>query len=208
MGITCYDVYPQDKNINKMRRILVDRHGFTEKKNHIGPYFSIEAPGLDSWQIKTILQMHGYKYRAYDKRYERASNYRKIYFENNKGPYRCSYCGKHLRADKLEVDHLIPVAKAKSESGVRMLLQICGVRNVNDAKNLVSACHKCNNKKSDKMGLWVVRGVIGRHKSVWAIRDIAVFILVAFAALCVYANFAALKELVQVIIALIQYLQI
>lgn len=199
MATTCYDVYPKDNNINKMRRVLVERHGFTEKKNHIGPYFSIEVPGMDSWQIRTMLKIHGYKYRAYDKRYERASNYRKVFFENNKGPYRCAYCGKRLRPDTLEVDHLIPVAKAKSETSVRALLQICGIRNVNDPKNLVAACHKCNHKKLDHMGFWPIRGAIGRHKIIWTIRDIIITILIATIIYIVLVNFP-IFQMIQVFI--------
>ena len=38
-------------------------------------------------------------------------------------------------------------------------------------ENLVSSCMRCNRRKSDKIGTWVLRGSIGRHKSVWYIRD-------------------------------------
>lgn len=179
MSTLCIDVYPKDRNVNRMRRILVNRHGFSERQNHIGSYFTIDVPDKSSWQIITILKLHGFDYRAYNKRYARASNYRKTFFEENKGPYRCAYCGKRLKADKLEVDHLIPVAKAKSEVSARALLQICGIKNVNDHKNLVASCHRCNHKKLDKMGLWVIRGAIGRHKFVWVVRDIIVFVLLS-----------------------------
>ena len=110
-----------------------------------------------------------------NKNYERGSNYRKTFFSKNKHfRYRCAYCGKRLKEEDVEVDHLIPVGAAKNKLLVRVLLNLCGIHNVNDEKNLVSACRKCNRKKSDKMGLWVIRGAIGRHRIVWILRDVVV----------------------------------
>ena len=43
----------------------------------------------------------------------------------------------------------------------------CG--SVNDIRNLAPACRDCNSKKSDKMGLWVVRGWLGKYKLYWII---------------------------------------
>lgn len=176
--IICFNVYPTKWNLNKMRTILVDDHGFEEKNNQNGPYFYIEVSSLDSWQIKTLLNVKGYKYRSYDKRYERSGSYRKKFFEHYKGPYRCAYCGKRLKDEYIEIDHLIPVAKAKREMGVRTWLHLCGITNVNDVKNLVASCSKCNRKKSDKMGLWVFKGMLGRHKQFWIIRDIIILIII------------------------------
>jgi hypothetical protein len=179
--IVCYEVFPTERNLNKMRSCLVNHHGFKEKKNHVGPYFYLEVSSMDSWMIKSLLKWKRYKFRSFDKRYERSSSYRKAFFENNKGPYRCAYCGRRLKSNDIEVDHLIPVAKAKSKISVRTWLHICGIANVNDPRNLVAACEKCNRKKSDKMGGWVLRGALGRHKIFWTIRNIvliAIFVLV------------------------------
>ena len=167
----CYEVFPNGKNINHMREVLVERHGFVEKKNQRGSYFYIETSSMDAWQMNTVLKARNYKYRTYDKRYERSTNYRKEFFDTHKGPYRCAYCGKRLKDDYIEVDHLIPVSKAKTSTGVRTWLQLCGVKNVNDPKNLVASCKKCNRKKSDNMGHWVIRGAIGRSNTIWVIRD-------------------------------------
>lgn len=176
--IICYEVFPKDRNVEKMRRKLVKRHDFAERHNQYGVYFYKEVSSLHSWQIKTILDINGYKYKSFDKRYSRDTTYRKRFFENNKGPYRCAYCGRRLKSDELEVDHLVPVAKAKESVFARTILHLCGITNVNNHRNLVSSCSRCNGKKSDKMGLWVIRGAIGRHHIVWTIRDIVVTILV------------------------------
>ena len=195
MSTLCIDVYPRDRNVNRMRRILVNRHGFTEKQNHIGSYFTVEVPTKSAWQTTTMLKFHGFEYRSYNKRYARASNYRKTFFEENKGPYRCAYCGKRLSANNLEVDHLIPVAKAKSETSVRALLQICGMKNVNDSKNLVASCHKCNHKKLDKMGFWVIRGFVGRHRIVWTIRDVILTIAIILITYWAFTTFPIIEYL-------------
>jgi 5-methylcytosine-specific restriction endonuclease McrA len=179
MAKVVFDVYPTRKNINSMRRVLVGRHGFQEKENQHGYYFRTEVNSSDVWITRTVLKVHGYKFRCYDNRYERSTNYRKTYFEHNPGPYRCVYCGRRLNYKNIEVDHLIPVGKAKTSHLVRLWLQICGIRNVNDHKNLVCSCKKCNRKKSDKIGFWVVRGAIGRFKVVWVMRDLLIIALFA-----------------------------
>ena len=171
-----------------MRSILVDRHGFVEKQNQYGSYFYTEVSSLDSWQVRTVLRHRSYKYKSFDKRYERNNKYRQEFFEHNKGPYHCAYCGKGLRDDYLEVDHLVPVSQAKSKISVRTWLHFCGITNVNDPRNLVASCKKCNRKKSDKMGTWVIRGMIGRHKSIWVARNIIVAICILFILSAVCAN--------------------
>ena len=174
----CFEVFPTRGNINRMKRFLVDRHCFTEKENKYGIYFTTEIPAVDAWQMKMILNRKGYKYRSFDRRYERSNNYRKIFFDNNKGPYHCAYCGKRLSAQELEVDHLIPVAKAKTNMGVRTWMQLCGIKNVNESKNLVAACGRCNGHKSDKMGWWTIKGMIGRHKAFWTTRNVTVILII------------------------------
>jgi 5-methylcytosine-specific restriction endonuclease McrA len=201
----CYEVFPTAKNIKKMRAVLVERHGFTEKENQYGSYFVIEVPAMDSWQIKTVLKTRRYKYRCFDQRYERSNKYRKTFFDENDGPHRCAYCGRRLRrADDIEVDHLIPVSRAKSSFTVRTWLQICGILDVNDPKNLVASCRKCNRKKSDKMGLWVVRGAIGRFKLIWTIRDIIVILLVALVIAIICQHFPVVDFVHNIVIQMVK----
>ena len=112
--------------------------------------------------IKKI-QKAGIKYECYRVEYERANNYRQTFFARTQAPYRCRYCNKKLQKNKVVVDHIVPVASA------RMMLAVKRCGSVNDIRNLAPACRDCNSKKSDKMGLWVVRGWLGKYKLYWII---------------------------------------
>src|SRR5215475_13181265 len=48
--------------------------------------------------------------------------------------YVCQYCNRKHRTEKLTFDHVIPIAKKKRKTW----------------KNIVTACWRCNNKKSDR----------------------------------------------------------
>lgn len=207
MGIICYDVYPDDRNLEKVRKLLVNKHNFDEKKNHVGVYFYKEVPFRDSWILNTVLKIHGYRYRTYNKKYKRSGNYRAKFFAKHKGPiYRCAYCGKRLREEQVEVDHLIPVAKAKSKVGVRLLLQLCFINNVNDERNLVAACHKCNQKKLDHMGFWIIRGAIGRFRIVWILRDLLIISLIAGLAYILFTDYPLMEQIEQLVSNLIHWI--
>ena len=62
------------------------------------------------------------------------------------GTFICAYCFKPVHKSKMEVDHIIPYTRGGS----------------NHCYNLVAACEKCNGKKTDKTGLWIVRGYFGK----------------------------------------------
>ena len=79
--------------------------------------------------------------------------------------WRCCYCGKKLKKREIEVDHLIPVYKAKRQRHWQKKLP----NGVNDKTNLVAACRHCNRMKSSKTGLWYVRGLLGQHQLYWKI---------------------------------------
>lgn len=173
-----FEVFPNDKNKSSMEKTL-KKHGFEKKENKYGEYYYIEVSSMDSWMMKRLLNRKGYKYRSFDKRYDRGTNYRGDFLKDNhyKKRYRCAYCGKRIKKENMEVDHLIPVSKAKTHSSVRLWLQLCGISNVNDTRNLVAACRPCNRRKSDQMGVWVIKGSIGRFEAFWIIRNIILTIL-------------------------------
>ena len=116
-----------------------------------------------------------------EQNYERNNTYRRDFFRKNKGAFKtktyfCSYCGAILTTKTLTVDHLMPIAKVKDKKGFsnnvkmigcRTLLKICLINDVNSVKNLVSACKRCNSKKSSKVRLWYIRGMLGRFNSMW-----------------------------------------
>lgn len=167
--IICFDIYPSYRDdINYMRKILI-KNGFEEQENKYGSFFHAEAGRWQAFHISNIIACHKYKYKKYDKCWNRSSNYRSEFFKHYHGPYRCAYCGKKLTRSTLEVDHFIPVAKAKSSVKARMLLWINAIYNVNNYRNLVPACHKCNAAKSDNMGRWIIIGSFGRYYYFWPI---------------------------------------
>lgn len=82
-----------------------------------------------------------------------------------KGRYICAYCFKPVKANKMNVDHIYPFDRGGS----------------NKCWNLVAACERCNKKKSDKAGLWVVRGYFGK-----LILENGILLIVAIAVLFMY----------------------
>lgn len=76
-------------------------------------------------------------------------------YPSKNGKYRCVYCGKKIRVEDMEVDHIIPVRAAQKHLLYRLMLPEGGV---NAVENLVPSCWDCNRKKGRKCGLWVIRG--------------------------------------------------
>lgn len=107
------------------------------------------------------------KFSFYRMEYERSSNYRQRFFASTQEPYRCRYCHRRLSKEKVFIDHIIPVAKAQKNKGAKHLLKLKRCENVNSLRNLAPACKKCNSRKSDKMGLWVLRGWLGKYRLYW-----------------------------------------
>ena len=82
-------------------------------------------------------------------------NYRRSYVVKNRGfgngrYYICGYCGKIVPVYKMQVDHIFPKSK------------LIGHIAVDYTPNLLSSCEKCNKRKSNKTGLWIARGVLGK----------------------------------------------
>ncbi len=108
---------------------------------------------------------------------ERSTNYRYIFFKNNKplfwDIYFCAYCGMPHRRKKITVDHLYPINRAKYSKRLRKKLQRRHFKDINDVRNLVPACRSCNSYKSAKLGIkWIIMGQIGRIQWLWIPRHI------------------------------------
>lgn len=126
-------------------------------------------------------------------KYRRNGHYRSTFFSSNptgniRRKYRCVYCGSYKKDNTITVDHLVPVTAVDSKFGLsrtyyRGLLRRMGcVKGVNDPRNLVASCYKCNQRKGSRAGVWVMRGRLGRHPSYWIIRrTLTVALLVAAA---------------------------
>lgn len=101
-------------------------------------------------------------------RYARSDNYRTNFIRENPGVfglYMCSYCGRIIPRRKMEVDHIISINHANNHK----LLHFIGKSAINSTVNLTPACHNCNSNKSDRGGLWIIRGLIGWliHPMLW-----------------------------------------
>ena len=116
-------------------------------------------------------------------KWDRSTSYRKDFFATNKGLlggwlYFCAYCGKPLTRKKVQVDHHIAINYVKHNPLQKLYFGIGNVfsniggsllhgknwkknEGVNVSYNLLPACARCNQKKSDKGGIWIVRGMIG-----------------------------------------------
>lgn len=121
---------------------------------------------------------NGLKIIFADKNNLRGTNYRKdfvdhsqlVIHKNGKRLYRCVYCHKLLTDASLTVDHLIPVQAVYSSDYSdfnRKILNKFGIVDINDIKNLVPSCEKCNKSKGKKIGLWTIRGLLGKHRIFW-----------------------------------------
>lgn len=91
-------------------------------------------------------------------KFERSSDYRMQFMRRwppeAGGYYHCVYCGRKIKTQDMQVDHVIAVDMAKHNFLLRLFLP----DGVNETKNLVPSCRKCNRKKSNYGGLWLIRG--------------------------------------------------
>lgn len=153
-------------------------YDFCEAENQYGKYYTITVPQhIKSLIIKKAYKSH-IRYKQYEKRWSRSNDYRKEFFKYNPPPYRCRYCHKKLAVSQVVVDHLIPIAKVKKSGTARNLLYLQGVKDVNDIRNLVPSCYTCNKRKGANMGLWFIRGVLGKYKLYWFLLKVFIVLLV------------------------------
>mgnify|MGYP000506048095 CR=1 FL=1 len=86
------------------------------------------------------------------------------------GKYRCAYCGKKKPKDKITIDHIFPVHCMEKYPAVRKRAALFGIHGSNDMKNLCTACMRCNQKKEAKMGIWILKGFLGKQPWYWPLR--------------------------------------
>lgn len=154
------------------------------EKNHpkYGRYYQMLTDRRGKRKLTRFLARRKIKYRVYEKRWERSSDYRAVFFQIYSPPYRCRYCNRKLKKEYMTIDHIVPVGKVKSSTNARMFLYIQGISDVNDARNLAPSCYKCNKKKDMKLGLWWVKGMFGKYKLYWVLRKAFFLSLLLFAA--------------------------
>ena len=108
---------------------------------------------------------------------KRSNNYRDIFFENNppvdkRERYRCVYCGRKLKRNKVSVDHLISVYRSQISQKSRNKLRKMNCTSVNDVKNLVPSCRHCNSSKGYWLYPWIWMAKIGKNEKFWKIKNI------------------------------------
>lgn len=118
-------------------------------------------------------------------KYERDDSYRERFVAAHppkNGKYRCVYCGRKIKKDDMQVDHIIAVNRVKKN----WLYKICVPNGVNDISNLVPSCARCNNRKGDKGGLWALRGKFWRvFLPVFMLLKLLAVALIVWVILCV-----------------------
>lgn len=156
------------------RRFLRE-NGFTFIKRSYGKsYYQKKCKTTEECNTyKDFCRRHGLKCQIYEKEYMRSSDYRKVFFENQNYARKytlCAYCGFPVKVEKLTVDHIIPVIKAKKTKSCRAAMKLWKITDINEFRNLCGACKSCNSKKGSKMGIWIIRGFIGKNQVFWFIR--------------------------------------
>lgn len=143
---------------------------------------------LSTWRCERITKYCREAHLRYfweSKLSKRSSNYRKKFFDSHKpvvfGCYFCAYCGRLVPRGKVTVDHLYPIGKMRKDLKLQKKLKRRGYSNINDPRNLVASCHRCNQAKAARMGSWIRKGRLGRHPIYWWIRhSIRIVILLVF----------------------------
>ena len=135
-------------------------------------------------KIKTYCKNEGLNFKISNSMGNRSANYRSKFFTHHKPQilgryYICAYCGKLLSKGKVTVDHLYPIGKVSRSVKYQKKLKKQGIQNINSPNNLVAACARCNMKKDDKTGLWILRGRIGRHTGRWILKWLIEIIILA-----------------------------
>ena len=163
----------------------LERMGLSNSKG----VWSVKDPR--NWRrIRRFCERHGLTYVEAKDQYVRSGSYRGVFFTHEKGDrgngkvYHCAYCGRRLKRKNVTVDHVIPVSAAQKTRMGRAAMSFWGIRNVNDPANLVAACERCNSRKADSGGLWIVRGFLGR--SIWSWRILRLLIAVCIAGAAYY----------------------
>lgn len=115
----------------------------------------------------------GSTYKSQGGPYERSADYRRDYLKKHKGffgIYTCAYCGRLITKSNMQVDHIYPVNRAATRTSGKVFVTLNSFwrgkkgrnQGVNGNWNKTAACPKCNNLKSDKGGLCVTLGYLGR----------------------------------------------
>ena len=190
MAITTYPVlvsgpYLSEKSVQ--RRLT--RLGLTDD----GIDYSGQVTKRNFRKLKRYSEKNGLTLRLTNALGRRRADYRRRFFSGHKpdigNRYICVYCGKWMKREKVTVDHLYPVGCASRDVRLQKKLERQGIRNINDQRNLVASCKSCNARKANQMGLWILRGKLGRHPGFWFLLYMAGMAAIAGAGAYLYMLF-------------------
>lgn len=169
-----------NKNYLRYYRERLEAEGYkcTENKYTLRFDKTTFTDVLEADKLNDFFRSKGCSVRRVPAEYSRSTDYRYQFFrthrpDDKKGRYRCVYCGRLFKAKDITVDHLIPVHAAEYSKRIRRKIKRLGYKDINDVRNLVPACMRCNRKKSSRMGLWIIRGKLGQKKKYWTFVRIA-----------------------------------
>lgn len=132
-----------------------------------------------------------------DMNLNRSSTYRKKLIQSWKeehGSFWCVYCGRSLSESEMEVEHIISIASVHKNKRLRKAVSKYS-DGVNDTKNLVPSCRRCNRKLKGASSsvFWRFRARLGRRKEYWMFRFLLDAVLLTFCILWLYRNPFLLK---------------
>lgn len=170
------DIHATKHSNNKwMRKIEA-----TKQQSNKTIFWKAKVPESKKRKTQKILKKSHVRAVWYKKEWGRASNYRNIFLRSTKAPYRCRYCNRLLKTSKMQVDHIVPIDQMKKSACTRRIMRLFGITNINDPKNLASACSKCNARKGNNGGIWIVRGYLGQFRLYWILlRMIQLTVIIA-----------------------------
>lgn len=157
---------PDDKRTVRKARRRFGKKGFSNRNSR--SRFKARGSFSDSEikKLRKYCRKKGFWIHITDARYTRSSGYRNDFFRDDpREKYKCAYCGKVLKKEQATVDHILPVRKFRNNrSGIllKSVINLLGIKDINDSRNLAPACQKCNRKKGHNGGFWAFRGFIGK----------------------------------------------
>lgn len=146
------------------------KYDLKEKHYKDSLYYQLKGEYSELNSVRNRLIRCKIRHKMFEERYQKSNDYRKIFLENTKGPYRCRYCNKFLKTEYMQVDHIISASAVQKNSNLQMWLWLNKCDGVNDLKNLVPSCSRCNHLKGKKVGLWPLRAYLGQFEKYWIIK--------------------------------------
>ena len=175
------------KNKTYQYKSKLYRLGFRFIKNQNHGRWTKDCKESELKKIKRFCKKKKLEYAIYEDGYTRSSNYRYNFFKEHPGFlgkfYQCAYCGHIHTRKNITVDHIIPVdkvIKGKKREKYKKILKRQGIEDVNDVRNLVAACKRCNQRKSSNTGFWILKARIGKHPAFWLIYYTLLVVLLIF----------------------------